>query len=113
MMKADGSVSEMAGIPLQWRAGRDMLSSGGPAGAYGLLAEPPGAGPVGYRTDEPEADPAAALPARRSDLLLRPSADDGRHVVKDLRSGRFFELGPQEAFLLQCLDGRRTAADLS
>src|SRR5262245_2874274 len=53
-------------------------------------------------------DPASVPPARRPDLILRPLGDDGAHVVKDPRSGRYFNLGPQEAFLLGCLDGART-----
>src|SRR4051794_23779343 len=48
----------------------------------------------------------AIPPPRRPDLVLRPLGDDGRHVVKDLRTGAFFNLGPVEAFLLLQLDGR-------
>src|SRR5512135_3079166 len=47
-------------------------------------------------------------PARRPDLLLRPMGDDGRHVVKDLRTGKFFNLGPVESFLLLRLDGEQS-----
>jgi multidrug resistance efflux pump len=46
------------------------------------------------------------VPARRPDLVLRPVSDDGRHVVKDPVTGSFYNLGPQEAFLLERLDGR-------
>src|SRR5689334_8505768 len=44
-----------------------------------------------------EAPPAAPLPARRADLVLRPSGDDGGHVVKDPRTGEFYNLGPEES----------------
>src|SRR4051794_31732633 len=44
-------------------------------------------------------------PTRRPDLLLRPFGDDGQHVVKDPRTGSYFNLPAQEAFLLAQLDG--------
>src|SRR5512135_306981 len=50
---------------------------------------------------------ATIPPARRPDLVLRPLGDDGRHVVKDLRTGKFFNLGPMESFLLLRLDGEQ------
>lgn len=49
------------------------------------------------------------LPRLRPDLLLRQVSDDGRHVVKDLRSGSFFNLGAEESFLLTRLDGGSSA----
>jgi putative peptide zinc metalloprotease protein len=48
-------------------------------------------------------------PRRRSDLLVRPLGESGDCVVKDQRSGEYFNLGPQEAFLLERLDGEQTA----
>src|SRR4051812_37470781 len=51
-------------------------------------------------------------PARRPDLLMKPLGDDGQHVVKDLRSGAYFNLPPAEAFLLSQLHGQRTADDI-
>jgi RND family efflux transporter MFP subunit len=65
---------------------------------------------------EPKADvpPAAVpLPARRPDLIVKPSGDGGGHVVKDPRTGQFFDLGPEESFLLLGLDGRQTGAELA
>src|SRR5690242_1024690 len=56
--------------------------------------------------------PTELLPPRRPDLVIRPLGDDGRHAVKDPLSGEFFQLGPQEHFLLTHLDGRRSAADV-
>lgn len=53
------------------------------------------------------------LPARRPDLIVKPSDDAGGHVVKDPRTGQFFDLGPEESFLLLGLDGRRTAVELA
>jgi multidrug resistance efflux pump len=52
--------------------------------------------------------PVTAIPPpRRPDLLIRPLGDDGQHVVKDPRTGAYFNLPPQEAFLLSQLDGAR------
>src|SRR2546430_8849266 len=48
-------------------------------------------------------------PRRRSDLLVRPLGDQGECVVKDQRSGEYYNLGPQESFLLDRLDGEQTA----
>jgi len=48
-------------------------------------------------------------PRRRSDLLVRPLGDGGQCVVKDQRTGEYYNLGPQEAFLLERLDGEQTA----
>src|SRR4051794_19073709 len=66
---------------------------------------------VGTKTQTPPAD--ARLPARRADLIVKPSGDTGGHVVKDPRTGQFFDLGPEESFLLLGLDGRQTAAELA
>jgi putative peptide zinc metalloprotease protein len=52
---------------------------------------------------------ATALPALRPDLVVRPVGDDGQCVVKDPGTGAYFQLGPQEYFLLTLLDGRRDA----
>src|SRR5262249_32269332 len=60
----------------------------------------------------PEISPrglAARVPARRPELLLRPLGDDGRHVVKDPRTGDYYTLGKQESFLLAQLDGEQAA----
>src|SRR5215213_1334828 len=51
-------------------------------------------------------------PARRRDLVVRPLDDAGGHVVKDPLTGEYFNLGPQESFLLLQLDGVRTAAQI-
>jgi HlyD family secretion protein len=52
------------------------------------------------------------LPVRRSDLVIRPIGDDGRYVVKDPRSGDYFQIGGQEHFLLQQLDSRCEAGEI-
>jgi multidrug resistance efflux pump len=52
---------------------------------------------------------ATRLPRRRPELLLRPVGDRGDHVVKDPVTGQFYNLGPQETFLLERLDGRQDA----
>jgi multidrug resistance efflux pump len=51
-------------------------------------------------------------PARRPDLLMKPLGDDGQHVVKDLRTGTYFNLPPAEAFLLEQLDGKNSADEI-
>src|SRR2546426_9110199 len=51
-------------------------------------------------------------PPRRNDLIVRPLGDDGQQVVKDPRTGSYFNLGAQEAFLLEQLDGTRTAEQI-
>jgi multidrug resistance efflux pump len=52
-----------------------------------------------------------ALPARRLDLVIK-HVGDGRSVVKDPRAQTYFELGAEESFLLDQLDGRRGAAEV-
>ena len=52
------------------------------------------------------------LPMRRLDLVVRPLGEDGRYVVKDPRSGQFYQLGEQEHFLLMQLDGQREASEV-
>jgi multidrug resistance efflux pump len=48
------------------------------------------------------------LPARRTDLVIRPIGDRGRFVVKDPRSGAYFQIGEHEEYLLTRLDGRHS-----
>lgn len=50
------------------------------------------------------------LPTRRFDLVIRPLGDAGQYVVKDPRTGEFFQLGEQTHFLLMQLDGANDAA---
>lgn len=52
---------------------------------------------------------AMLLPARRRELLIRPLGEQGQHVVKDPRTGKFFHLGEAEHFLLTQLDGQSEA----
>ena len=54
-------------------------------------------------------DTARIPPARRPELIVSPLGDQGQHVVKDPRTGEYFNLGPEESFLLLHLDGRQTA----
>src|SRR5688572_18344496 len=54
-------------------------------------------------------DVATIPPARRPELMLRPIGNRGEFVVKDPQSGQYFNLGPQESFLLERLDGEQTA----
>jgi putative peptide zinc metalloprotease protein len=46
------------------------------------------------------------LPCRRPELIVRPIGANGRHVIKDPVSGKYFHLGEQESFLLLQLDGQ-------
>ena len=80
-----------------------------PDAGGGASGSDPARDPVWRPHEDPPAPshPATIPPARRPDLLLRPIGDEGRHVVKDLRTGEFFELGPVESFLLLGLDGRQ------
>src|SRR5262245_21465647 len=55
-------------------------------------------------------DLATPLPARRPELVLRPL--DGGGVVKDPRTGQYFQLQEQEYFLLLLLDNGRTPGAL-
>ena len=52
------------------------------------------------------------LPARRPDLVIKPLGDDGRYVVKNSRTGEFFQLGQREHFLLTNLDGVHIVDDV-
>lgn len=53
---------------------------------------------------------SATIPrARRPELLIKPLGAEGRHVVKDPVTGRYFQLGPHESFLLTRLDGEQTS----
>jgi putative peptide zinc metalloprotease protein len=55
---------------------------------------------------------AAALPARRPELVMGPAGADGQRVVKDPRSGRYWHFGEEETFLLMQLDGMQSARDI-
>src|SRR5688500_4330282 len=66
----------------------------------------------GFMATATLAAPAATLPARRAELLVRPLGDGGEHVVKDPRTGEYFNLGPQESFLLLRLDGRHDISEI-
>src|SRR5437773_1405183 len=57
-------------------------------------------------------DAAWIPPERRAELLIKPIGDDGQHVVKDPRTGNYFNLADQEAFLLLQLDGKQTAGTI-
>ena len=54
----------------------------------------------------------ARLPRLREDLVLKPVGGDGRHVVKDIHSSAYFNLGPEESFLLVRLDGVANAEEV-
>jgi multidrug efflux pump subunit AcrA (membrane-fusion protein) len=53
-------------------------------------------------------DAVTILPCRRPELVVSPLGDRGEYVVKDPRTGAYFHLGEQEAFLMERLDGTRS-----
>ena len=53
---------------------------------------------------------AVAIPPVFAGLVISPLEEDGQYVVKDPRHDAYFRLGAQEVFLLEQLDGARTAA---
>jgi len=52
---------------------------------------------------------ASVLPARRPELVIRSLGKKGKYVMKDPRAGGYFHIGEQEFFLLNQLDGIRSA----
>lgn len=58
------------------------------------------------------ADPGRIPPARSAALLIKPIGNDGEHVVKNPQTGDYFNLPPQEAFLLLQLDGQQTLSGI-
>ena len=57
-------------------------------------------------------DTATLPPPRRTDLIIRPLGDQGQHVVKDPISGNYYNLGEPEVFLLEALDGSKSAGEI-
>lgn len=51
----------------------------------------------------------AVLPARRPELLLTAPDAGGQHVVKNRRTGEYYQVGEETHFLLARLDGKQTA----
>src|SRR4051794_1005548 len=51
---------------------------------------------------------ATLPPRRRPELIIRPTGDAGMYVVKDPVKRSYYQVGEQEAFLLERLDGART-----
>jgi multidrug resistance efflux pump len=54
----------------------------------------------------------AALPAKKSNLVIRPFGKSGEYVVKNPQRGTYLRIGEQEHFLLLQLDGRSSEADI-
>src|SRR3954451_3904932 len=52
------------------------------------------------------------LPRRRQDLIIRPAGEVGRFVVKAPASSSYFQIGEAERFLLDQLDGKRSAPEV-
>src|SRR5262249_46781154 len=51
---------------------------------------------------------ATIPPSRKADLVAWPAADQRRYLVRNRASGESFEIGAEEHFLLERLDGRQT-----
>lgn len=66
-----------------------------------------------YAATPSETNGDGVLPGKLPDLLIRPLGDDGRYVVKNPRTGEYFQIGPKEAFILEQLDGSTTADEAS
>jgi hypothetical protein len=58
-------------------------------------------------------DLATSFPHGRPDLVSWPADDDGRYLVRNRASGESFQLGAQEHFLLERLDGRHTSDEIA
>ncbi|OAI53660.1 hypothetical protein AYO47_04305 [Planctomyces sp. SCGC AG-212-M04] len=56
-------------------------------------------------------DLATLLPARRADLRIKQVSDDS-FVVRSADASKYFSVGPQEAFLLERLDGEHSVEDV-
>jgi multidrug resistance efflux pump len=55
---------------------------------------------------------ASRLPRRHPGLVIRPQGEHGPYVVKEPKSGAYYQLGAEEHFLLTQLDGRHSAETL-
>ena len=53
------------------------------------------------------------IPARRAELVIKPFGERGQCVVKDGRTGEYFQFDDQAAFLLSQLDGTRDPQSLA
>src|SRR5262245_47899805 len=52
------------------------------------------------------------LPARKSNLVMRPFGSEGEFVVKNPARRTYHKMGAQEFFLLEQLDGNQSAAEV-
>src|SRR5437763_15865298 len=57
-------------------------------------------------------EPATVVPSQRPELVSWPAGDEGDFLVRNRRTGETFQLGEQEHFLLERLDGRHDAGDI-
>ncbi len=95
---------ERAGPPSHVAA---PAGSGSPPDANATIVVPIGATPDSLRA----AADGQARPRLRSGWALK-RVEDGRYVLRDLRSKTFLRLDEPDAQLLSLLDGRRTIAEL-
>ena len=52
------------------------------------------------------------LPARRPELVCCPLEENGRYLIRNRSSGESFQLGEEEHFLLERLDGRQMGEEI-
>src|SRR5262249_52999015 len=52
------------------------------------------------------------LPMRRAELVSWPAENSGQYLVRNRHTGETFQIGEEEAFLLDQLDGQRTVEEI-
>ncbi|MGN6869051.1 MAG: FHA domain-containing protein [Solirubrobacteraceae bacterium] len=103
----------LGNVVLRVERNAPLLAGGPPAAsepsatANATIVVPIGATPDGLRA----ADDGQVRPRLRSGWALK-RVEDGRYVLRDLRSKTFMRLDEPDARLLSLLDGRRTIAEL-
>src|SRR6185437_4045964 len=108
-----GLVLRLGNVVLRVERTMPSLTGAAPAGsvpapnANATIVVPIGATPDGLRA----AADGQARPRLRSGWALK-RVEDGRYVLRDLRSKTFMRLDEPDARLLSLLDGRRTVAEL-
>ena len=106
---------ESATAPGLGAGGATEPGADGGAGPNATIVVPVNATSLGLRAPAPMAGDGALRPRLRSGWALKrldESGDDERWVLRDLRNDSFRTIEPEDAALLQMLDGRLTVAEL-
>ena len=96
-------------------AGGAAPGAGDGAGPNATIVVPVNATQLGLRAPAPMAGDGALRPRLRSGWALKrldDSGDDERWVLRDLRNDTFLTIEPEDAVLLQMIDGQATVAEL-